>query len=90
MSTDRVSTEDLAVAIEWLSVNEGEEGEAESCQRVVAWLEAEKSRREDEAAIRALMRAASLPRHQVVFILKQTGLTPRGLRAKLDEAPDAG
>lgn len=34
----RPSPEDFAVAAEWLDVNEGEEGEAESCKRVAEWL----------------------------------------------------
>jgi hypothetical protein len=31
--------EDLDVAAQWLRVNEGENGEAESCRRVARWLE---------------------------------------------------
>lgn len=35
----RPSLEDMAVAAEWLAVNEGDNGEKEACSRVATWLE---------------------------------------------------
>lgn len=35
----RPTDEQIAVAIEWLNVNEGDQGEMESCLAVAAWLE---------------------------------------------------
>lgn len=36
----RPSLEDMSLAAEWLDINDGSDGEAESCKRVAAWLEA--------------------------------------------------
>lgn len=57
----RVSVTDLETAAEWLGINEGDEGEAEACQRVAAWLRGEAARRLDAAAIRGAAKTAGVP-----------------------------
>jgi hypothetical protein len=52
----RVSTDDLNIAAAWLEANEGDEGEAEACQRVAAFLHAEIDRRHKAAAVRVIAR----------------------------------
>jgi hypothetical protein len=52
----RVSTDDLNIAADWLEVNEGDNGEAEACRRVAAFLQAEIDRRHKAAAVRAIAR----------------------------------
>lgn len=49
-----VSVDDLRVAAAWLGDNEGEDGEAEACQRVAEWISAEIERRELNAAVRQI------------------------------------
>lgn len=44
-SRQNVSIDDLDVAIEWLEINDGEGGEADSCRRVAAFLKAEIKKR---------------------------------------------
>lgn len=63
----RVSMEDLTIAAEWLSINEGDEGEGESCQRVRAWLIQEIKHRETEAVIRQAAKGSNVP---VAFVRK--------------------
>lgn len=46
----RPTPEDFDTAAEWLDVNEGEQGEAESCQLVAKWLHEQAS----SAEVRAL------------------------------------
>jgi hypothetical protein len=41
----RVTIEDLDVAAEWLDINDGDNGEKESCRAVAAWLRKEVERR---------------------------------------------
>jgi hypothetical protein len=50
----RTSDEDLMIAAEWLGVNNGDNGEAESCQRVATMLEKMIKQRHEEAAVRAV------------------------------------
>lgn len=57
----RVSTEDLNIAANWLEVNEGDNGEAEACQRVAAFLQAEIDRRHRKAAVRSIVREKNIP-----------------------------
>jgi hypothetical protein len=49
--------EDIEIAAQWLEANEGGDGEAESCRRVAAWLDAQASAIEE----RRTARAASVP-----------------------------
>lgn len=60
-------SEDLRLAAEWLDVNEGTEGESDSCKRVADWLRRKAERMEFEQA--------------VLKVVKETGCTP--LRARM-------
>ncbi len=57
MSKKTPTYEDFAVAAEWLDINEGEEGEADSCKKVADWLRDQA----DAADIRAAARKAGVP-----------------------------
>lgn len=48
----KVSIDDLETAREWLLINEGEEGEGESCRRVADWIKIEILDREIRSAAR--------------------------------------
>lgn len=66
---ERMTREDIDTAIAWLEVNEGEQGEAESCRRVADWLRAESDRRDTENMIRQAAR--------------EHGVKPSQIRARL-------
>lgn len=59
----RVTLEDLNTAAEWLEVNNGIEGEAESCERVAEYLRREINRRMKVAAIHQAARDLKMPVH---------------------------
>lgn len=62
---ERVTSEDLDTAIAWLEVNEGDQGEAESCRRVAAWLRAEMERRDLDNMIRQAARERGIKPAQI-------------------------
>lgn len=66
--TKRVSIEDLATAREWLLINEGGEGESESCHRVADWIETEILSRE----LRSVARETGVS----MAIARKAALTP--------------
>ncbi len=57
----RVSLEDLDIAVMWLDANEGDNGEAEACRRVAAFIQAEIDRRIREASVRSIAREKNVP-----------------------------
>lgn len=61
----RVTDEDLIIAAEWLSVNEGDNGESESCQRVAAMLERMIKQRHENAAVRSVAKENGVSHAQV-------------------------
>jgi hypothetical protein len=48
----RPSDEQFATAVEWLEVNEGEEGEAEACRAVRLWILDQLEKRAEQEAVR--------------------------------------
>ena len=52
----RPAIEDIAIACEWLEINEGDAGEAEACAKVAAWLKDFAWKAEDRAAREAAVR----------------------------------
>jgi hypothetical protein len=48
----RPGLDDIEVAAMWLEVNEGDDGEAESCSRVATWLRTYARESEERAAAR--------------------------------------
>lgn len=57
----RVTIADLELAALWLDCNEGDDGEADACHRVAAWLEAEISQRLERRAARQISRETGAP-----------------------------
>jgi hypothetical protein len=70
----RPNAEQFAIALEWLDVNNGLEGEAEACKAVRAWIMDQLQKREEEAAVRK--------------VAKQSGLSVRTVRAALQHRKD--
>jgi len=54
---DIPSEEDFDVAIGWLDINEGEDGEKEACRRVAAWI----SEYSENRRIRTIARENGIP-----------------------------
>lgn len=53
----RPTSEQVEIAVMWLQVNAGDDGERDACRAVAAWLEAD----EFEAMLRRESRAAGVP-----------------------------
>jgi hypothetical protein len=65
----RPTPDQIETARSWLDVNEGEEGEAEACRAVAAWLRHLESAR----TLRTLAREAKVPMRDVRKAIKRTG-----------------
>ncbi len=56
----KITIQDLETAAMWLEINDGDNGESESCLRVADWLNAEAAKRIKESAIRAAAKSAGI------------------------------
>jgi len=74
--SDRVSKEDLDVAILWLESYEAPDGDdtGERCQRVADFLRTEQKNREREAAVRSLMKQTGKSAKEIRAAMKAKGL----------------
>lgn len=59
------TSEELEVAIEWLGINEGDEGEREACQAAIKFIRSVLDRRIVEAAIREVAKKSGRPTSDV-------------------------
>ena len=66
-----MKTSDIEVAIGWLDVNEGDNGEAAACRRVADYLHSLFERRLEDRAIRAVARQAGVPLQDARRALKR-------------------
>lgn len=70
MSKQKVSMDDLAIAIAWLESNDGEEGESETCERVANFLRSEFKRRDHAGNVRVAKRFGSTPEYVAEVVAK--------------------
>lgn len=64
----RPTPEQIAVACEWLDLNEGDNDEAEACQAVIVWLEHLQSEHELQTAARRAGVPVSIARRAVTKV----------------------
>ncbi len=73
MKIPHVSIDDLAFAATWMDAHDGGEGDDNqaAAERVSAWLRALIARREEDAAVRALVKETGAPATQVRLYLRR-------------------
>ena len=69
----RATSEDFAIAIEWLESNNGTAGEADACRRVAVMLRSKLTTRKENAIVRAVARRSRAPESAVRNFLKSKG-----------------
>jgi hypothetical protein len=57
----RPSNDDLLTAAEWLDVNEGDDGEKESCHATAVWLRSLVDKSDETNAIKKIAKEAGVP-----------------------------